>query len=102
MGLWIELHCDVKDMDHVGPDKCLACWTHRNANEAMLVEATAQAARAAVAALKQSARAKGWKPTGEGWTCPSCAARPAERAEHTRKNAEEQHADTPAGEHHAR
>ena len=79
MGLWIELHCDVRNMEEHEPTGELRCWTHVNANEGVLVGNTGGDARWALRDLAARAKALGWKRTREGWQCPACVRVLAER-----------------------
>ena len=73
MSLWIELHCDARDMDRTLKTGELACWTCRNASEGALSGNTVNELRATVRHIKARAKANGWKKSQKGWSCPSCA-----------------------------
>ena len=98
MSLWIELHCDIRDMSRTTATGELACWTHSNANEGLLTESTGNDARAAATLLAKRARAKGWRRTRNGWACPACAKTPqaksggGTKAERAKKTKAREHA----------
>ena len=75
MSFWVELHCDVLDMERKGKTDELACWSHRNANEGALSGNSLNELRATVRWLKTLAKTKGWKNTRKGWSCPQCGAK---------------------------
>lgn len=79
MSLWIELHCDILDMDTKIPTGELACWTHRNASEGAVTGNSAEQVRATVRHLTARAKANGWTRTRAGWCCPHCATVAAQR-----------------------
>jgi hypothetical protein len=70
MGLWVELHCDVRAEGMIGFNA--RCSSDRNDNPAAMFASTADGRRV-VARVRELARTAGFRRLRDGrWTCPGC------------------------------
>ena len=71
MSYWLEILCDIRIKGH---NAChdAHCYSHRNANPGVMSGNTTALREGAVRALTIEAKAKGWRRTRKGWSCPGC------------------------------
>ena len=80
MGIWIEIHCDVKadgPPGYYGKNITQFCYSNRNDNPAGMVSNTiASVGRGLADIAWDASRNKGWKHIIRGgvniWVCPNC------------------------------
>jgi len=70
MGIWIEIHCDVRKA---------GCFDDVNDGSMAMARSTMASMLNAYAIVKKDAIDKGWKHKSGEWICPHCAKSPNDK-----------------------